>query len=591
MKILQHILIGVLFVAFASACNEGIDPISKVNPGPDQSAPVVTIQYPTEGTEIKVPKLVASITISLEVTDDIEIESITVSIDGSQIAIYNEFLDYRRVILELEYDNVTDGAHVLTVTAKDTEGKTTSESVNFQKALPYIPKYEGEILYLPFDGEYLDLISFQYATEVGMPGFTDENVVGGKAYAGATDAYLTFPGEDLQTSEFSAVFWMKINAVPDRAGILNMSIPNPDNSSDGAQRINGFRFFRENAAGKQRFKLNAGDGAAEIWVDGAEMADVDPATTDWIHFAFTISSTECRVYINGQMVKESEFAGIDWTGCDELAIMSGGSRFQYWSHNSDLSYMDELRLFSRILSQEDIQQIIFDESGQTAGYTPKYDGEIFYMPFEDAFTEKVTDTEPTVVGTPGFDEGKIGKAYAGAADSYLEFPTAGLQGDAFSAVFWMKINADPDRGGILVASPPNPDNLSDGLYRQKGFRFFREGSSTSQIFKLNAGTGDTEGWFDGGAAATLDPTAVDWVHLAFTISGTECVVYIDGEVVSSGDFVGMDWTDCNVLTIMSGNPDFVYWSHFSDLSLLDELRLFNKALTQEEIQAIISDES
>ncbi len=590
MKILKLIWVGILFAVFAVACNEWIDPITEVEPGPDEKAPVVTIKYPTEGTEIKVPDMVASITIQFEVTDDIEIATIQVLMDGTEIASYSEFRDYRRFIEELTYDNVTDGAHTLTVKATDTEGRSTSATVNFSKALPYVPVYEGEILYMPFDGAYNDLISFRNATVVGNPGFAGESVVGSDAYAGATDSYLTLPAEDLQTEAFSAVFWMKVNAVPNRAGILAMSKPNPDNSDAGEQRWNGFRFFREDAAGMQRFKLNVGNGSSETWVDGAEMADVDPAVDEWVHFAFTISSTEARVYIDGEMVKESAFDGIDWTGCDQLSIMSGGQRFAYWNHKSDLGYMDELRMFNRVLSQEDIQQIMVDESGQSGGYTPKYENEIFYMPFEDAFTEKVTSTEPTVVGTPGFGEGKIGNAYAGATDSYLEFPTAGLQGEEFTAVFWMKINPDPLRGGILSASIPNPDNLSATEQRHKGFRFFREGAATSQIFKLNAGTGDAEAWFDGGAAATLDPSAIDWVHMAFTISGTECVVYIDGEVVSQGEFAGIDWTDCDVLTIMSGNPRFVYWDHFSDLSLMDELRMFSKALTQQEIQAIIADE-
>jgi hypothetical protein len=122
--------------------------------------------------------------------------------------------------------------------------------------------------------------------------------------------------------------------------------------------------------------------------------------------------------------------------------------------------------------------------------------------------------------------------------------------------------------------------------RTNGFRFFREGDATRQVFKLNVGNGEGESWFDGGDAAALDPTATDWVHLAFTISGTECVVYFDGEVVSQGDFTGVDWTGCDILSIGSGAPRFTEWGHGFDLSFIDELRLYNKALTQQEIQDI-----
>jgi hypothetical protein len=112
-----------------------------------------------------------------------------------------------------------------------------------------------------------------------------------------------------------------------------------------------------------------------------------------------------------------------------------------------------------------------------------------------------------------------------------------------------------------------------------------------QRFKLNVGNGAGDNWFDGGAAADVDPSAGEWVHFAFTVSGTECVVYINGGVVSQGNFTGIDWTGVDFISIMSGDPRFTEWGHHSDESYMDELRLFNKALTQEEIQNIIDDES
>jgi hypothetical protein len=65
-------------------------------------------------------------------------------------------------------------------------------------------------------------------------------------------------------------------------------------------------------------------------------------------------------------------------------------------------------------------------------------------------------------------------------------------------------------------------------------------------------------------------------------------VYINGQVVSEGTFDGVDWTGCDILSIASGAPRFTEWGHLSDLSLYDELRMFNKALTQAEVQAIMA---
>lgn len=581
----------LLFVLFMG-CNEGIDPISRVDPGSDQTAPIINIQYPTEGTAIMVFETVTSIDIKFEVTDDIEIASVKVELDGSELASYgtSDFPDYRRFIETFTYDNLTDGDHILTITSTDLDGKTTTASVNFEKEPPYVAKYAGETFYMPFDGDFIDLVSVTRPTVVGNPGFAGESVAGLDAYAGAAGSYLTFPTDGLVGGDFSAVFWMKVNAVPDRAGILVVGPPDEANPDAQNNRTKGFRFFRENAGGMQRFKLNVGRGEADSWFDGGAAADVDPTTDEWVHFAFTISSTEAAVYINGQPVKQDVLDGVSWEDCDVLSIMSGAPRFTGWNHNSDQGYMDELRLFDRALSQGDILGIISDEGG-TVGYVPKYPGETFYMPFDGTNKDLLSGKTATVVGTPTFiDEGKQGNAYQGAAESYLTFPTNGLLGDEFSAAFWYKPNADPDRAGILVIGPPDVDNPDAMNKRTSGFRFFREGGATNQIFKLNVGKGDGESWFDGGATATVDPTAVDWIHLAFTISPTESVVYINGEIVKQDAFTGVDWTDCDVLSIMSGAPRFVGWNHKADLSIMDELRLFNKALTQDEVKAIIVDE-
>ncbi len=592
MKTLRLFIIGTLLLTFG--CKEGyIDDITTLDPGPDVDAPEITIQFPLEGTQIQVPEAVTSVNIQFEVTDDIEISNISVDLDGNEIASFNQFPDYRHAILEYLYDNVTNGAHVLTISATDIDGKSTSATVNFEKALPYLPKYDGEIFYLPFDGDYLDLVSFQNATIVGNPGFAGESVQGLNAYAGATDSYLSFPTDGLLGNEFSAVFWMKLNAVPDRAGVLVIGPPDLDNPGAMNNRTSGFRFFRENANGLQRFKLNVGRGDGDSWFDGGDAADVDPNTGEWVHLAFTISGTEAVVYIDGQVVSQGDFTGVDWTDCDVLSIMSGDPRFTGWGHLSDNSIMDELRLFDKALTSAEIQGIINDDTGGSS-YMPKYDGEVFYMPFEDSNQELVSGTDATVVGAPGFAAGKVGQAYAGAADAYLTFPTDGLQGSEFSAVFWMNLNATPDRAGILVMGPEdsgNPNFPDVQNLRTNGFRFFREDAAGEQRVKLNAGNGAADTWIDGGEDADVDPTTGEWVHYAFTISSTEAIVYINGVEVKQSDFDGVDWTGCDLLTIMSGVPRFTEWNHLSDQSLMDELRLFNKALTQSEIQAIIDDES
>jgi hypothetical protein len=358
MKKFNLIIIGVGLFIFG--CTESyIDDIIAVDPGPDMEAPVIVLNYPVEGTLIRVTEQVTSITVNAVVTDDIELESVIFNLNGTDIATFDEFRDFRRAVLEFPVDNITNGEHVLTVTANDLSGKTTTKSVNFEKVAPYEPVYDGEIFYLPFDGDNMELVSIRNATRVGNPGFAGTSVQGSNAFAGAADSYLTFPTEGLLHEEFSAVFWYKINNAPDRAGILTIGPPDPARPNNMNNRTQGFRFFREGSPTNQTFKLNVGNGSADNWFDGGGAASINPTVnTDWIHLAFTISGSSVAVYINGQVVSQGSFPGIGWADCDILSIASGAPRFTEWGHLSDRSFFDELRLFNKALSQQEIQTII-----------------------------------------------------------------------------------------------------------------------------------------------------------------------------------------------------------------------------------------
>ena len=115
---------------------------------------------------------------------------------------------------------------------------------------------------------------------------------------------------------------------------------------------------------------------------------------------------------------------------------------------------------------------------------------------------------------------------------------------------------------------------------------FREDAGGNQILKLNIGY-DGDRWFDGGVRSALPLD--EWAHVAISIGLTQAAVYINGQVVSQGAFPGLDWTGTDLVSIMSGAPRFTEWGHLADLSFMDELRFYNKALTQEEIQSAMAD--
>lgn len=334
----------------AVSCEKGLDPIISVTPKADQSNPVVVIDYPVEGKTIISPDEVATVTLKLVATDDVELKSVTLQMDGTEIGFITKFMDYRRLDLKFDYTNMTDGDHTLTVTASDLTDKSVSKSVNFKKVTlqPYTP-LDGEVLYWSFDGHYLDLITQNEAGIVGTPGFATGKI--SDAYAGATDAYLTYPADKITAgSEFSLSFWYKINAVPDRAGIFEISPPVPDPLN--ADRSKGLRLFRENNAGKQNIGLNLGIGATEFWINPFITV---PNDEDWMHIAISISTTFATIYVNDAVVDTTSIdAKIDWTGCTSLSFASGEPNFIYWLHFSDLSLYDDMHVFTRAITADEV---------------------------------------------------------------------------------------------------------------------------------------------------------------------------------------------------------------------------------------------
>ncbi|MDO9255938.1 MAG: LamG-like jellyroll fold domain-containing protein [Bacteroidales bacterium] len=349
MKILKYLFIGLLSVVFATACKKGIDPISYVDPGPDTAAPVVSISYPVEGTKIRVDEAVTSIVIKFVAADDIEVKSISLMLDGTEIQSFTSFKDYRRYSGAFQYDNVENGDHVLSVVATDLAGKITTQTVNFKKIPAYVP-LPGEVFYLPFDGDNFELVGKKFVTVVGIPSFTTGKVE--QAYAGATDAYITYPttASGFLGSEFSIAFWYKLNGTPLRGGIF--AIARPYTVYNDTTRYKGFRFLRENSGLKQNLGINLGTGKAEVWVN--PFLTIAPSDT-WMHIAVTASSTKATVYVDGVVVKTAVLKGsIDWTDCSMLSLASGKPNFAYWDHFSDLSLYDEVHIFNKAITQEEV---------------------------------------------------------------------------------------------------------------------------------------------------------------------------------------------------------------------------------------------
>lgn len=344
-------IFGVAALMFGmSSCEEGyIDDITPVAQGEDTSAPVITIISPAPGNlTIPFTDTKTNQKFSYSVSDDIEIQSIETLIDGSKVGTHTNFIDYRSFTEELSKE-LALGDHTFTVNAVDKSGKTSTKTVNFVVDNKYTALY-GEKMYIPFfaGNTFTDLISGKNPIVVGTP-ITASGGFDGFAYQGAKDSYLNFPIDGLYSSEgISFTFRYKVNASPDRGGII--TINDNDNNADES-RTKGFRLFREGNATSQTVKMNVGTGAGESWNDGGQIA----VNGNWVHIAVTISPTQSKIYFNGVLQRTSTFTSFDFSESTTLTIGSGAPSFSYWNHLSDLSLIDDLRIYDKALDEATVK--------------------------------------------------------------------------------------------------------------------------------------------------------------------------------------------------------------------------------------------
>jgi hypothetical protein len=348
MKPIKYLLLFFLMALITVSCEDFLDPINPGSPpGPDTEDPELEITFPVAGKPVVSPDAITTITIKFLATDDVELKSVTINLDGTDLTTMTSFKDYMRADVKYVYNNLNEGLHTLTVTVTDKTDKTVSGSVNFNKiTAPVYEPMNGEVLYFPLDGYVLDLISGNAAAVVGTPGFATGKV--NDAYAGAADSYLTYPTTGVLGTEFSVAFWYKINADPQRGGILAIS-------PEGDSRTVGLRMFRENSGTLQNIGLNFGIGTVEVWMNPFVQV---PTDQDWTHIAISISTTHAAIYVNGGIALEQDIeAKIDWTGCNSISIASGAPNFTYWEHFSDLSLYDEMHFFTRAITVEEVQSL------------------------------------------------------------------------------------------------------------------------------------------------------------------------------------------------------------------------------------------
>jgi len=286
---------------------------------------------------------------------------------------------------------------------------------------------------------------------------------------------------------------------------------------------------------------------------------------EWHHFVFQkISSNTFQVYMDGELViSDFEYSESD----SDSALLSLGVRYLT---SDDRGYgpskTDNLRIFNRSLTEEEILKLSKEIYPLYATEKdPFKDGsEIAFYEFEKNLLDSYEENNGSLVGSVSYAIGKnsVAAEFEGGQNGFEISANKDLS--SYSLSVWLNLDnaANSDYPG-LFAKTSNPI---------ESIRVSHRGDKRINIYD----GGDN--LLDGIDTSSLEGR---WAHLVVVFDGSKYMFYLDG-----GSQYAEYQTSNNILGSM--NIQIAYQSQDNQGidGKIDQLRIFNKALSFEEIQTL-----
>ena len=431
------------------------------------------------------------------------------------------------------------------------------------------PPPSGMVSWWGGDNNALDIIGTNHGTLINGVTYAPGMVGQAFSFDGVND-YVEMVGNigDLGSNPFTIDFWMYSNNSGNSAYIMGKS--HPDGGQGWDIRLNN---------GKIRLEGTDGWAPAYNWESNGT---ITPNT--WHHIAISATTDSIAVYINGILDGTTTRSTISSTSNPfriGFTTNYGGTPFN--------GLIDEIEIFDRALAANEIATIYSAGSaGKCRPCTPPPSGIISWWKAENNGNDSVGPNHGTLRNGATFTLGKVGQSFSfDRIDDYITTPDSSNwdfgAGD-FTIEGWINTNTPNVIMRLISAG-----SEGDGAYNLWAFGYGAHplwGTGNRLNFAIYNDSDYPYTDLNSDEIIILPNT---WYHIAVVRTGDNLMFYFNGAQVGSQRLGTISLGGGSTGAIIGAR----YYSNPSNIiefanGFIDEVSIYNRALTADEIAAIFN---
>jgi len=315
-----------------------------------------------------------------------------------------------------------------------------------------------------------------------------------------------------------------------------------------------------------------GTGFAEV------ISNTVLSTNTWYNVTCVATQSEAKVYINGSLDNTGSLAGIEYLSTQNYGL--GAVNITGTPVNHFTGKIDQVRIFNTALSAGAVTNLYNETVATASNSYINVPSCIAYYKMSDA-TDETGSYDGTASNVNFNVAGKFGNAGEfNGTTSIFNFPNAayGASTTVFTVSGWFKHTSTANNrediyfgNGATVGAKTGYALFTD--YSSGNIALSFRDADQSQVFYISSSNIKDGSWY----------------HLCLTYNNGAYVVYLNGASILNGtspDFINNQTPSYNTYV---GNRYGSTGSGASIIGAVDQIRIFNRAITSEEVETLYNE--